>query len=82
MSLTSKLLASPRALTRIQLYCRGRLGYIVPGMLGPEEVTYTTPSPGSGLSEQSGMLTTYSARTPHSESCTAAMTFAQHRDRP
>lgn len=38
MSLTSKLLASPRALTRIQLYCKGRLGYIVPGMLGPEEV--------------------------------------------
>ena len=40
MSLTSKLLASPRALTRIQLYCKGRLGYIVPGMLGPEEVHF------------------------------------------
>ena len=43
MSLTSKLLASPRALTRIQLFCRGRLGYIVPGVLGPEEVTTLCP---------------------------------------
>ena len=50
MSLTSKLLASPRALTRIQLYCRGRLGYIVPGMLGPEEVSDRSPPLGSGLS--------------------------------
>ena len=38
MSLTSKLLASPRALTRIQLYCKNRPGYIVPGVLGGEEV--------------------------------------------
>lgn len=38
MSLTSKLLASPRALARIQLYCRNRPGYIVPGVLGGEEV--------------------------------------------
>ena len=38
MSLTSKLLASPRALARIQLYCRNRPGYIVPGVLGREEV--------------------------------------------
>ncbi|DBA72938.1 TPA: hypothetical protein ACH3X2_009891 [Trebouxia sp. C0005] len=38
MSLTGKLLASPRALRRIQLYCRNRPGYIVPGILGGEEV--------------------------------------------
>lgn len=38
MSLASKLLASPRALARIQLYCRNRPGYIVPGVLGGEEV--------------------------------------------
>ena len=38
MSLTAKLLASPRALTRIQLYCKNRPGYIVPGVLGGEEV--------------------------------------------
>lgn len=40
MSLTSKLLASPRALTRIQLYCKNRPGYIVPGTLGGEEVSH------------------------------------------
>jgi len=39
MSLTAKLLASPRALTRIQLYCKNRPGYIVPGTLGGEEVS-------------------------------------------
>ncbi|DBA85977.1 TPA: hypothetical protein ACH3X1_005515 [Trebouxia sp. C0004] len=38
MSLTAKLLASPRALTRIQQYCKNRPGYIVPGTLGGEEV--------------------------------------------
>ena len=40
MSLASKLLASPRALARIQLYCKNRPGYIVPGLLGGEEVGY------------------------------------------
>lgn len=38
MSLASKLLSSPRALARIQLYCKNRPGYIVPGVLGGEEV--------------------------------------------
>lgn len=38
MSLASKLLASPRALARIQLFCKNRPGYIVPGVLGGEEV--------------------------------------------
>ena len=42
MSLTAKLLASPRALTRIQLYCKNRAGYIVPGTLGGEEVSAPT----------------------------------------
>ena len=42
MSLTAKLLASPRALTRIQLYCKNRPGYIVPGTLGGEEVSAPT----------------------------------------
>jgi len=44
MSLTAKLLASPRALTRIQLYCKNRPGYIVPGTLGGEEVSLVYPS--------------------------------------
>ncbi|KAK9811483.1 hypothetical protein WJX72_004683 [[Myrmecia] bisecta] len=38
LSLTAKLLASPRALKRIQLFMRGKLGYIVPGKMGDEEV--------------------------------------------
>lgn len=44
MSLTAKLLASPRALTRIQLYCKNRPGYIVPGVLGGEEVWHSEQS--------------------------------------
>ena len=38
MSLAAKLLASPRALTRIRMYCKNRPGYIVPATLGGEEV--------------------------------------------
>ena len=38
MSLTSKLLASPQAIRRIRMLCRGRQGYIVPGIVGEEEV--------------------------------------------
>lgn len=63
MSLTSKLLASPRALTRIQLFCRGRLGYIVPGVLGPEEVL--TPSSGHSAQHQlPGKLGLWLAKNP------------------
>lgn len=49
MSLTAKLLASPRALTRIQLYCKKRAGYIVPGTLGGEEVSAPARLCWSGL---------------------------------
>lgn len=38
MSVTAKLLASPRALKRISAAVQGRLSYIVPGNVGDEEV--------------------------------------------
>ena len=37
-SLTSLLLYSPRALRRIANYCRGKPAYIVPNVVGPEEL--------------------------------------------
>lgn len=37
-SLTSCLLYSPRALRRITNFCRGKPAYIVPNVVGPEEL--------------------------------------------
>lgn len=39
MSLSAKLLGSPRALDRIRNFIHGRKGYIVPGIVGYEEIS-------------------------------------------
>lgn len=39
MSLTAKLLSSPRALQRIHNFIHGRPAYIIPGIAGDEDIT-------------------------------------------
>jgi hypothetical protein len=38
MSTAAKLLASPKALSRLRMYCQGRQAYILPTAVGSDEV--------------------------------------------